>query len=119
MIYCKFCKQVAPYTPLDEMEAYGVKVYFCVTCQAEYLFWSEADSCSVSLYTEINHKLYRFTTDKAGIIRLWYIKDPGLPGTRINRNLTLLKVFGTEKNEVSEITPQNINNKIRTWLLFL
>jgi hypothetical protein len=114
---CKFCGKAASYCPLDEMEQYGVKVYFCHPCKAEYLFWPNGVRSSISLYTIINHKTYRWTILKENTAQLWYVKDPGIPATRLNHNLDLIKFFNG--SDMPELTPQNINDKIRTWLIFI
>lgn len=125
---CRFCSGPVPYTPLAEMEELDVKVYFCSTCIAEYCyFWDDVHGSwqrngqpsSVSLYTTINTKVYRWTISSTGDANLWYIKNPGIPGTRKNIDLECLKSFMTKDGSVPEITPQNINDKIRTWLVFL
>lgn len=117
-VICKFCGQAAPYTPLCEMEENGVQVFFCSLCYAEYLFWpNQSQPLSASLYVKINSKMYRWTVFEGGTkAQLWFVKEPGVPGTRVNRNLDMLKYFA---DSVPEITPSNIEQKIRTWLTFL
>lgn len=114
--FCKFCKWEVSYCPLKEMEEHGVKIYFCVPCQAEYLFWK--NTRSFSLYTTINDKMYRWSIMWGGsVAHLWYVKDPGIPGIKRNKNLELLKDFS--KDDIPHITPQNVNSKIKAWLPFL
>lgn|SRR5574338_141405 len=118
-IPCKFCGQGAGYAPLQELSAYGIDVYFCKPCSAEYVFWSrlakDESYTSCSLYTEINGKMFRLTFQSDGAANLWYIKNPGVPGTRANRDLDMLKAF----THHPDVNPQNINEKIKTWLVFI
>jgi hypothetical protein len=120
---CKYCNQEVPYRPLAQMEQHNVKVHFCDTCQAEYLFWSNGVQNSISLYTSINDKIYRWTVYKDIQGTLWWVKDPGEPGSRVNRNLVAIKSFGTEDSDDPDflpvLTPSNIKEKLRTWLIFL
>lgn len=113
---CQFCANGASYAPLDEMEKHGVKVYFCYECRAEYLYFSDGLAASVSLYTEINQRMYRWTVTSQNVAQLIYIKNPGIPGTRKNENLEFIKSF---QKDFPQVTPQNINEKLRTWLVFL
>ena len=122
---CKFCQQMATYAPLDELEIYGVKVFYCYQCKAEYLYYTSGGTpttyASVSLYTEINNKMYRWTIIENGhgkSARLWWIKNPGIPGTRINSDLESV-VYFEDFVPPSDITPQNIMNKISLWLPFV
>ena len=115
---CKFCEKSSQYSPLQEMESHGVRVYFCHDCQAEYLYWSDGGSLSTSLYTTINDKMYRWTVSNNFNAILWYVTDPGTPGVRKNKSLKFIKEF-VNQAEVTTITPQNIVDKLKTYLLFL
>lgn len=118
---CKFCGKAAAYSPLEEMERHGVHVYFCRDCSAEYLFYWDGTLGSTSLYTEIGKNTYRWSVshDETTAV-LWHIKNPGEPGRRINTDLVSIKSFDTRKGEVVHaLTPENINEKVKTWLLFL
>jgi hypothetical protein len=113
---CQFCQQDATFAPLDEMKDYGVDVYFCHTCQAEYLVFQKTNFInSVSLYTTINKKMYRVTNIQNTLVQLWYIKNPGIPGTRKNTDLSLIASF---KEDLPKVTPLNIKDKVRTLLVF-
>lgn len=118
---CKFCNNGATFSPLEEMERHGVHVYFCHTCKAEYLYYWDGALASVSIYTEIGAKMYRWTTSHDEVTgTLSYVKNPGVPGSRRNTNLEHLKYFDTRKGDVvHSLTPANVNEKIKTWLLFL
>jgi len=116
---CQFCQQFPLYNPLEEMEHYGVKIFFCHTCKAEYLYWrTNQNYSSVSLYTEIQGKMYRWTYRTQGYSQLWWVKNPGIPGTRRNRDLQSILHVSPEEG-IPDITPANINSRVRTWLLFL
>lgn len=115
---CKYCHQLTAYAPLKEMEEHGVKVYFCVICSAEYTFWQDGDPMSENLYITIRDKMYRWNySPAADEARLWYIKNPGIPGTRKNEDVKFLQVF--KGSDIPNITPSNFEEKLRTYLLFL
>jgi len=101
------------------MENHGIKVYFCDTCFAEYTFWQDGEPMSENLYVTVRDKLYRWnyspSTDTA---RLWYIKSPGIPGTRKNDDVKLIHTF-KGYNDIPNITPANFEEKLRTYLLFI
>ena len=76
-----------------------------------YNIWSH------SLYVYIDDNLYRWTIPILGGGHIWFIKFPGIPGIKKNKGLKLIKSF---KNEIMpEINPQNIMEKIKTYLMFL
>lgn len=115
---CKFCNKEILHKPIEEMEKYGVKVYFCYNCSTEYIYWINSnfgDYISVSIYTTHNNKMYRWTTSGT-TAHLWYIKTPGIPGTRKNENLELLRTFS---QDIPSITPDNFLEKLSVYLLFL
>lgn len=115
---CKFCNQEVVYKPLEEMENYGVRIYFCYDCNVEYLYWMNSnieDHISVSIYATHNNKMYRWTETGAAA-HLWYVKTPGIPGTRKNENLELIKTFN---QDIPTITPDNFIDKLSVYLLFL
>lgn len=121
--YCKFCNNPVAYTPLKEMEEkFAIKIFYCYTCNAEYLFFSRneilsQEPSSVSLYVDIGDKTYRWTVSAHGVGRLWLIGKPGIPGQKINEDMRSVILFN-ETDKIS-ITPQNIEAKVRSWLTFL
>jgi len=117
---CQFCGRMAGYAPLDEMESHGVGVFFCEPCQAEFLYYQGGDLASSSLYTTVNHRMYRWTVTSGGHGQIWYVKEPGIPGKKKNEGLEAVKSFDPSKGDiVPQLTPSNINEKLRTWLVFL
>lgn len=119
---CQFCGQGAAYSPLNEMEYHGVGVYFCHSCSAEYLYYQSGGLASSSLYTEINGKMFRWTVVVGRnsmwcSATLWYIEKPGIPGKKKNEGMIPIKEF--DYPNVPHLTPQNVNEKLRTWLVFL
>lgn len=115
---CKFCNNGAYFSPLQELERHEVGIYFCHLCQAEYLYFNDGSPASCSLYTVINDRMYRWSRSTADTAQLWWIQVPGEPGVRKNEGLVHL--IGFDKNDtIPCITPTNINEKIRTWLVFL
>ena len=118
-VICQFCQQPAPYSPLEEMEMHAIKVYWCEPCHAEYLQFSESPHVnSCSLYTTVSGRMYRWTVSALGQASLWYIKKPGIPGVKVNRETQQLMHLSKEDVQ-PVITPQNIHHKISTYLLFL
>lgn len=118
-IICQFCQQAAVYSPIEEMELMSIRVHWCAQCHAEYLHFSESPVVnSWSLYITISERMYRWTVTALGAASLWYIKEPGVPGSRANRNYQRLLNL-TKEDVQPTINPQNIKSKIQTYLLFL
>jgi hypothetical protein len=117
---CKFCNCNATYSPIPAMENYGAKIFFCHPCQAEYIRYTRGSHSkypSVSLYVTIRDKMYRWTDSGEGqFANLWYVKEPGEPGARVNK--LMVHLLGVTK-DIPELTPLNIESKIRAWLPFL
>lgn len=118
---CKFCSNMAAYSPLHELDSSinkRIAIYFCVDCKAEYLYWRHNDSLYTwSLYTNINDKVYRWSViQDDDLASLWLVKVPGVPGIQVNKGVSHIKSFDAP---LPDITPTNINEKIRTWLVFL
>lgn len=127
MRVCRFCLQEVPYKPLKEMDENDIDVHFCYTCNAEYLYWklfgeNENEWVSWSLYVTIGDKMYRWTYSSAETAQLWYVKEPGEPGTRANHKLDLLYYCGfknaLESTPIPDINPQNAVEKIKLLIMF-
>lgn len=122
---CKFCSKTADYSPIHELDStvfqQRLLVYFCSDCKAEYLVYKRSNKLySTSLYTKINDRLYRWSVISEDSAQLWLVKEPGLPGISINKGLSIVKsFFPLEGDAIPALTPENINEKIRTWLVFL
>jgi len=112
---CSYCSGMTAYAPLEEMERHGISIYFCHPCLAEYVYFQSGTLASQSLYTTINHRMYRYSISYGGTTQLRFIGQPGIPGQRPNRDTQLIKTF----RDTPDLTPQNINEKLRTWLIFL
>jgi hypothetical protein len=117
---CKFCGRPAPYAPLEEVSRYGMSVYFCHHCQSEYLHYQSGNISGINLYTKINGETYRWScTPDRKIASLWYIGDPGIPGEKVNKDLQCIRQFDADKGDIfPEMTPQNVEAKIRMLLVF-
>lgn len=116
-VICKFCQKLATFAPLEEMSRRNISIFYCHHCSAEYTFWSDGSPSSEAVYTYINLKLYRWVItpdNNAGY--LWYIKEPGMPGLLPNKGASLIKEF---KEDVPAITPTNIEEKLKTYLVFI
>lgn len=117
---CQFCTKEISDAPVNEMAKHGVGVYFCHPCQAEYLYFRSGTCASVSLYTTINERCYRWTVTSVDTAQLWYVKEPGIPGVRKNEGMEPVKGFSkSDGDTIPELTPSNVNGKIRVWLPFL
>lgn len=122
---CKFCSKQAVYSPIQGQQAEALRkrllVYFCSDCRAEYLLYRQSHNLySTSLYTKVNDRMYRWSVMEPGFALLWLVKQPGTPGITINKGLSVVKSFDPMKGEmVPSITPENINEKVRIWLVFL
>jgi hypothetical protein len=113
---CRFCQQDVSYAPLDSMEGLGIKVYFCYTCSAEYMYSMHFNTFnSTSIYATFNNKMYRWSMT-GNAAHLWYIKTPGIPGCKENKDLDLIKTF---KDNLPDITPDNFIEKLSVYLLFI
>jgi len=118
-VICRFCQHPTPHSPLEEMDRMGVDVYWCETCHAEYLYFKDSNYCnSCSLYTQLNDKHYRWTTSATGYAFLWYIRELGIPGKLVNRDMNVLFSLSAGDNQ-PDITPDNVARKIKTMLIFL
>jgi hypothetical protein len=60
--------------------------------------------------------MYRWTITANGHAQLWYIKNPGTPGTRKNEDLEFIRAFC---EDIPNITPDNFADKLAIYLLFL
>jgi hypothetical protein len=119
---CQFCQTETAYAPLMDMKGHA-EIFFCSNCQAEYLYYTYGtetiSAFSISLYTEINDKMYRWTIYRDFYIHratLWWVGDPGIPGVKSNRKM---KCLWSCSEEMPELTPQNVKEKISHWLSFL
>lgn len=114
-VICRFCKNPAEHKPLPEAETLNMKIYFCFICGAEYSTYCGKLNIYYSLYTFINDRLYRWST--GGVTSyLYYISGPGTPGMKANSGVALVTSFNTD---LVQMTPQNVNEKIKTILTFL
>ena len=111
---CQFCDKRAAYSPLPELELYGMRVFFCHPCQAEYVY--RENLWSSSIYADVNGKKYRWT-NFGDRYTLYHILNPGIPGVRLNRGIDHVASF--KKEDAVGITPSNLVAKIKTWLPFL
>lgn len=122
-VICRFCEKEADYAPLPEMEEYNIKIFYCKKCQAEYVFYESGKLANYSLYVTINDKLYRWAVTVGGAhARMSYVEYPGIPGFKRNQGLQTLATFGTcgqNGNQIPDITPSNIPQKLRTYLVML
>jgi len=116
---CKFCQKETDYVPLvikggnGDNSFHTFEVYYCYGCAAEFVEWRAAPA--THLYTTINNRMYRWSIGTESC-HIWYVGKPGEPGVRPNKDLKLVKTF---KSDFPQITPENIERKLRFILLFL
>jgi hypothetical protein len=116
---CQFCQQPAPYSPIEELETIAVSAYWCDNCQAELLYFKDSDHVnSWSLYVAFNNRVYRWTVGASGNAALIYVKNAELPRTRVSQDVEKLLLIPRGSTQ-PVITPQNIEQKVKTYLLFL
>lgn len=110
-INCKFCRDEMVYCPID-VQSHMFEVHYCYNCSYEVVVgWGE------SLYKIVNERMYRWSlVAETEVARLWHVGEPGIPGERPNRKMKLVKTFNSHHPNV---TPDNIEQKIKFMLLFL
>lgn len=117
---CLFCFNLATPAPQKKLDAYGIYVRFCHKCMVEYISHEDRSKVNYySLYTTINDKVYRWTVstlERPLYAWLRHVQNPGIPGYMINKDMVVIKRF---KDDIPNITPQNINEKVKTYLIFL
>ncbi len=120
---CRFCQKEARYVPISRRTR-TLFIYFCDDCQAEYVFFEPGENAplfSYNLYTVINDQTYRWSVYPGGsgddkpLGTLSSIGEPGIPGERYNRRVRRVTSF----EDFPEMTPQNVEQKIRIILTFL
>lgn len=131
-INCKFCQGTAPLKTNPAIIEKGLggiaDIYWCETCSLETIHWHQSKRISYSLYIEINGKTFRWSTysDQPEYATLWRIGTPGIPGETINEDVKCVAAFGEDSGGflraadiIPKITPQNIKQKLATYLAFL
>lgn len=111
---CKFCNQELKHIQMHYMNKYGINVFCCNNCHAEYFYFKNGKCASVSLYTTINSKKYRWTVISNNIAQLEYITI-----SNIEENVILKSFSKNNGDSIPELNPINVNSKIKTLLLFL
>lgn len=122
---CKFCLKDMVYVPIPikyksrslgatSLNPRQITVYYCYDCKYEYVVLG--DNINHHLYTEINNRTYRWSLEY-GMAQIWYVGEPGIPGKQPNRQMKRLQSF--KDGYYPNITPQNIEQKLRFMLLFL
>ena len=116
--FCHFCQQLTHSFYQEELKnEYGLLLRLCHPCQAEYLYWGNINLASVSLYSYIKDKLYKWSFPTEGQSKLWLVHGtiPSIPGTFTFKG-KLIKKF---PDPLTGVAPANIRNKIITLLTFL
>jgi hypothetical protein len=115
--FCKFCGKEASYEPLDIEDNIMHDVFFCHHCSVEYIYWNweSGHAMHFSIYKTFNNKMYRWSP-YGSTAHLWLIRNPGIPGTKRNENLELIKTF---RGNLPNITPDNFVDKLSVYLLFI
>ena len=114
---CKFCSQETKCVDNSNVAVFAV-VYACESCWADHMYiGNEIRPITVSLYTQIGDKVYMWTVTDTLRGFLWYVKDLANCYTRNTAGLELLKQFNDIDNV--NVTPANVHEKIKTWLLII
>lgn len=121
---CKFCPGHAGYIEVAAIEMHELYTYICEKCQVEYYYTgTNGYLTSWGIYTEIGDKLYKWSMSPGiGMGTIYYLPGivPSKSGFRqylpVVRELQYIKTFQVES---MTITPSNVNEKLRTYLLFL
>jgi hypothetical protein len=96
------------------MSALQLNAYYCYNCNYEYA--PIGGMKNHHLYRIINDKMYRWSFEETtNVARVWYVGEPGIPGETPNKKLELLKSF---EERFPEVTPQNVEEKLRLVLVF-
>lgn len=115
IVYCSFCGKVTPEVKCDGLNKHGLDVYYCNECSTEYLYWSDGKFAGIYLYVNIGERSYRWSTnsDKTkGYLR----RCQPSPHAETPYPVKLLASFDAP---LPEITPDNIEQKVKTMLVFL
>lgn len=118
-IDCKFCQKEMAYVPLtlshSGISAITVPAYYCHGCNYEYA--PIGGMKNHHLYRMVGEKMYRWSYEETtNVARIWYVGKPGVPGVSPNSDLKLLKSF---EEHFPEVTPQNVEDKLKLVLVFL
>lgn len=116
---CKFCQKEMKYVPLvlshSGISAITIPAHFCETCSYEYA--PLGGMKNHHLYRMINERMYRWSYEETtNVARVWYVGTPGTPGVSPNKDLQLLKSF---EEHFPEVTPENVEEKLKLVLVFL
>jgi hypothetical protein len=112
---CKYCNSKLISISCEENYLYNITILYCIECRAEYFYISNDKLSSISLYTSINDKIYRWTEIINGVRQLWHVIKYERPGSR---SLINNKKILTIKNSSINLNPKNIQEKIKSYLNF-
>jgi len=117
--YCQYCqKEVINSLYIDDLAEVNINIYFCNNCNVEYLYFDKSDTfISKSIYTSINNIVYRWVDPSFGSCQLIKVCSNTIPDLK-RYNLTNHIIIKCNKGEI-EISPSNINKKVKNILLLL
>jgi len=112
---CKFCHRQSSPSDLPIFKNRGISIFFCFPCNSEYLVHSGYPHKDyINLYHNYNNFLYKFSIHSSASY-LYQINSPGKPGKSFNKDIHLIKSFDSFLN----ISPDNINEKLQSYLVFI
>lgn len=115
---CKFCQKDMAYVPLTVSRSgrsATFHAHYCHNCNYEFV--PLGNMKNHHLYRMVGGRMYRWTYEETtNVARIWYIGQPGVPGVSPNKDLKLLKTF---EEHFPEVTPQNVEDKLKLVLVFL
>lgn len=121
MFNCIFCQSTLSTIQSDYFsyiqEDCNIFIFFCNHCYADFITFKNLSLASSSLYTVINNHTYKWSQPPNLSKKLWIIPNGQIPCFPVKPHPSLLiKQFSPSSPNLS---PHNINKKIKTLLAFL
>lgn len=117
---CRFCCQKLRHSHMPELEENDIQIYVCDPCQSEYIYSNEGALISLSIYTKIKERHYRWTVTSPDQAALWrvsfYPESNSKPAYGQHDYAKMIKSW---KQDIPNISPSNIYQKVQTYLIFL
>ena len=117
---CQFCRRKLHYSDLPDLEENDIKICICESCQTEYIYFNNGELVSLSIYTKIKDKYYRWTVTGPNQASLWrvsfYPENTLRPAYGRHDYAKMIKSWS---RDIPNISPSNIHQKVQTYLIFL
>jgi hypothetical protein len=109
---CKFCAKNLTYVGFISKND---KYYSCFDCNVQYQYADGFRECT-KLYTKINDRVYVASIDFSGLTVYYFDTDQVTVSDMETRVKHHFKSFKPEV--MPDITPENVNRKLKTILVF-